>query len=114
MEIKTYPVGSVIKADETTYLVVGIKFMEQGNRWVKHYKIVPFPAGQFDEKSLRVVKAEDVELIREGYKNDMSEALLRFFNKIDKLSQENDAETIKQAFKDAEQIVKENSSWKIS
>lgn len=110
----TYPVGSVVKADEGTYLVVGIKFYEQDNRLVKHYMVVPFPAGQFDDQSLKAVKADCAELIREGYKNDVSEALLGYYDKIDKLSEEHDAETLKQAFKDAEEIVKEKSPWKIS
>lgn len=105
MESVTYPVGSVVKADDTTYLIVGIKFYDQDNRFVKHYMIVPFPAGQFDSQSLRAVKADDVELIREGYRNDKSDAFLNYYNMIDNLSRENDSATLYQAFQDAEKMM---------
>lgn len=105
MESITYPVGSVIKADNTTYLIVGIKFFDQDNCFVKHYVIVPFPAGQFDSNSLRVVRADDVELIREGYRNNETDAFLNYYDVIDRLSKKHDSAALYQAFNDAEKMM---------
>lgn len=95
MENKTYSVGSIVRVGEIKACIVGITFDEQDSNLIKSYMIVPYPTGYTGSESCRLVRAEEIELISEGYYSDMSNAFIHYIDQLELAANMEDAETIR-------------------
>lgn len=95
MENKTFSVGSIVKVGSRKACIVGIAFDELNRQLVKCYMLVPYPVGYTDGESCRLARAEETELIYEGYRSGMSEAWIHFADHLEFAAKKADAETIR-------------------
>lgn len=102
---KTYPVGSVVKMNDWMGIVAGITTDETENRLVKSYILVPYPIGFTGTEYLRLVPAEETELISEGYRSQAAEPYLTYMDLIDEASEKADAQTIKKYMEESYRTV---------
>ena len=90
-------IGSVVEYMNNKLLVIGVSFFNENNLFTKIYYTLPFPRGFVDEDSVRVVKAEDVTLIRKGPEVGISESFSKYIEMMDQLSSTASANDIESA-----------------
>ena len=64
---KMCSIGSVIKSNNALCLVVGIKYVEQANKYIKKYLVVTYPLGYIDSNSIRVLEESEFDVVELGY-----------------------------------------------
>ena len=91
-------IGSVVRFEDSIFLVVGMRHFKEGNTCVLKYIIVPYPAGFLDFNSLLVVEASSVKVIREGRQTAISDKFIDYIMKMDSICNEYSLDTIKGTF----------------
>lgn len=72
-----YALGSIVKFSDSTYMIIGYGEQEDGEYIEPHYLVVPIPFGYMENESIRILLLkEDIELIKEGYKDKLGENYL--------------------------------------
>ena len=97
-----YPVGSIIKFKSAVCLIVG--YLTEGKKKGEKvsYILLPYPSGYVDADSFAQIPCDEVELISEGYKNELSDAYIEYiktFNiALEKYSSDEITEEMKKRF----------------
>lgn len=98
----TLPVGSVVETGHGKALIVGCTFTEKNDKMKKTYMIVPYPAGYAGEDSLRLIEAENVQLVSDGYHGMLCEAYTKYMDVLEAAADMTDAATFKREMEKVE------------
>lgn len=101
-----YPTGSVIKVREKLALIVGYDFAELEDKLRLHYLLVPYPTGFGKMEEVRLLPAQDAELMIPGFHTDVFAVLAQYFSQIDALAQTMPAAQMRACLKQAREILR--------
>lgn len=101
MKTTIYSLGTVVKIEDATALIVGYGFEEKNDRLVPYYQIVPYPTGY--RGSIKQAGISDVKIIEEGYHSDIAKLMTQHFATLSDFAQDIPADQMTEYI---------NQSWK--
>ena len=105
---KMCSIGSVIKSNNALCLVVGIKYVEQANKYIKKYLVVTYPLGYIDSNSIRVLEESEFDVVELGYDSSDKSVFNQYYvGMMDTLIEKTDSKTIKETIEKANTMIRE-------
>lgn len=89
MRQEIYPIGSVIKVENTKVMIIGIHLYAREDKMVLDYSVVPYPLGCMSENSVGLLSTRTkLELVSKGYENEITKRILQRYQNIDDMIDE--------------------------
>ncbi len=87
-------VGSLVRVNGIKLIIIGACTAKDQSNYKLAYYSVPLPYGFMNQDSIKVVFADEVELLDRGYTSEHSDIYSTYFDMLDQITKKADADVI--------------------